>query len=112
MIAKKAKRRGQPDLTRRLNILPGPHIANNFPLCIPKIYLAKPIIMFCLELLYSIEYKMQPFSFQHREQHISQQDYEISVVEEIHISRLEPQSKDGPLNFLYPFLKYIVGIWH
>jgi hypothetical protein len=37
--------------------------------------------MFCLE----------PFSCQHKEQHSPEQDNEISVVEEIHISRLEPQ---------------------
>jgi putative NADH-flavin reductase len=34
---------------------------------------------------------MQPFSCQHREQHISKQDYEISLVEEINFSKLEPQ---------------------
>jgi hypothetical protein len=33
---------------------------------------------------------MQPFSCQHREQHISEQDY-VSVVQDIRNSRLEPQ---------------------
>jgi hypothetical protein len=32
---------------------------------------------------------MQPFSCQHREQHISKRNYEIAEVEEIHISGLE-----------------------
>jgi hypothetical protein len=43
--------------------------------------------MFCLELWYSSEYKMQPVSCQH----ISKQDYEISAVQKIHNYRLEPQ---------------------
>jgi hypothetical protein len=34
---------------------------------------------------------MQAFSCQHREQYISKWNYEISVVQEIHFSRLEPQ---------------------
>ncbi len=34
---------------------------------------------------------MQPFSCQLREQHISKRSYEISVVQEIHIFRLELQ---------------------
>jgi hypothetical protein len=36
-------------------------------------------------------YYMQPVSCQHREQHISKCNYEISEVWEIHISRLELQ---------------------
>jgi hypothetical protein len=80
-----------------------PTLQTIFPWCIPKIdlaiyaslqisskYFQNIIIMFCLELWYSVDYKMQPFSCQHREQHISKQDYEISV-KEIHFSRLEPQ---------------------
>ncbi len=47
--------------------------------------------MFCLELQYSVEYKMQPFSCRHREQQISKQDYEISAVQEILNYRVEPQ---------------------
>jgi hypothetical protein len=35
---------------------------------------------------------MQHFSCQHGEQHISKRNYEIIVVQEIHISRLELQS--------------------
>jgi hypothetical protein len=38
-----------------------------------------------------VQYKMQPFSCQHREKHISKQNYEISVEQGIHISRLELQ---------------------
>jgi hypothetical protein len=49
---------------------------------------------------------MQPFNCQHGEQHISN-GYEIAVEQEIHIFRLELQ--DGPLNLLFPFLKYIGG---
>jgi hypothetical protein len=52
---------------------------------------------------------MQPFSCQHREHHISKQDYEISVVQEIHIP--DQNHKGGPLNMLCPcpFLTHILG---
>ncbi len=50
---------------------------------------------------------MQPFSCQHRDQHISKRNYEISVVQEIHISRLELQR--GSLEFVISFSK--VYIW-
>jgi hypothetical protein len=51
---------------------------------------------------------MQPFSRQHREQHISEQKYDISLVQEIHISRLELQI--WSLEFVLLFLKYIFRI--
>jgi hypothetical protein len=51
---------------------------------------------------------MQPFSCQHREQHISKRNYGIAVVE-IHTSSLELQS--WPLGFIISFfVKYIFGI--
>ncbi len=56
--------------------------------------------------------QMQPVScMQHREQHISRWNYEISVVQEIHISRLELQR--WSLKFVISFSKvlYIFGIW-
>ncbi len=43
---------------------------------------------------------MQPFSCQHREHHISKQDYEISEVKEIHISRF-PKQNDNVLSVEY-----------
>jgi hypothetical protein len=46
---------------------------------------------------------MQSFSCQHREQHISKRNYEITLVQEIHISRLQLQR--WPLEFVIPFLK-------
>jgi hypothetical protein len=63
--------------------------------------------MFCLELWYSVEYKMQPFSCKHREQHISKQDYEISPVQEIHIYIVEPQR--WSLEFVISYSK--IFIW-
>ncbi len=35
--------------------------------------------------------QMQPFSFQHKENHISKRNYEISLVQAVHISWLELQ---------------------
>jgi hypothetical protein len=46
---------------------------------------------------------MKPFSCQHREQHISKWNYEITVVQEIHISRLELQN--WPLEFFITLSK-------
>ncbi len=63
--------------------------------------------MFCLELWYSVEYKMQSFSCQYREQHISEQDYEIPAVQVIHNYRLEPQR--WSLEFVISYSK--VFIW-
>jgi hypothetical protein len=74
---------------------------NNFPMtCIPKKsfsqasfiksskYFQNRIIMFGL---HSVEYRMQPLSCQHRKQHFSKQEYDISVAQEIHISKLASQ---------------------
>jgi hypothetical protein len=47
------------------------------------------------------------YSCQHKEQHISKWNYEIAVVQEIHISRLE--LKRRPLEFIISFSK--VYIW-
>jgi hypothetical protein len=46
-------------------------------------------------------------SYQHREQHISKRNYEITVVQEIHIFRLELQR--WPLQFIISFSK--VYVW-
>jgi hypothetical protein len=74
-------------------------------------YVKNRIIMFCLELSYSEEYKMQPFSCQHREQHISKQDYEIQKFRRfIYISRLEPQRCSLYLVIYRTFLMYLY-IW-
>ena len=62
-------------------------------------YFQNWIRMFCLELWYSVE----KYICQHREQHISKRNYEISVVQEIHISRLELQR--WPLEFVISFSK-------
>ena len=43
--------------------------------------------------------------FQHKEQHISKWNYEIIVLQEIHISRIELQS--WSLELVITFLKYI-----
>ncbi len=72
-------------------------------------YVKNRIIMFCPELSYSEEYKMHPFSCQHREQHISKQDYEIQKFRKlIHISRLKTQRC-----FLYFVISFFskVYIW-
>jgi hypothetical protein len=50
---------------------------------------------------------MQAFSCQHREQYISKWNYEISVVEEIQLYRLEPQR--WSLELVISFTK--VYIW-
>ncbi len=78
-------------------------------LLISTTYFQNRIIMFCLELLYSAENKMQSFGCQHREQHIYIPNYEITVVQEIHISRLGLQILT--IEFVIPFLNYIFGIW-
>ena len=65
--------------------------------------------MFCLGLWYSAENKMQSFGCQQREQHVFKWNYEITVVQEIHISRLELQILT--LEFVIHFLKNIFGIW-
>jgi hypothetical protein len=52
---------------------------------------------------------MLPFSCQHREQHIYKRNYEITVVREIHVLRLELYN-DGPLNFLFPLQTFLFGI--
>ena len=61
-------------------------------------YFQNRIIMSCLELWYPVEkwvqYEMQQFSCKHREQHISKWSYEIA------------------LTLLFPFVKYIVGMWN
>ncbi len=70
-------------------------LQTTFHLCIPKKALAKistkyfhnRIIMFCLELWNSVD----KYSCHYREQHISTLNYEITVVQGIHISRLELQ---------------------
>jgi hypothetical protein len=41
--------------------------------------------------LREVQYQMEAFSCQHWEQYISKWNYEISVVQEINFSRLEPQ---------------------
>jgi hypothetical protein len=41
------------------------------------------------------------------EKNISKRNYEITVVQDIHIYRLELQR----LSLLFPFLKYLTGIW-
>jgi hypothetical protein len=52
---------------------------------------------------------MQPFSFQHREQHISKRIYKITVVQERFIFP-DYNYKDGPFKFvLFEFLVYILG---
>ncbi len=53
--------------------------------------------------------QMQPFSCQHREQHISKCNYEISEVQEIHISRLELQR--WSLEFVISFSKVYICDW-
>ncbi len=54
---------------------------------------------------------MHYFSCQHREQYISKRKHEITIVIlQIYISGLELY-KDGPLNSLFIFVKYIFGIW-
>ncbi len=64
------------------------------------------IMLFWREVQYL---HMQPYSCQHREQHISKRNYEISVVklQEIHISRLELQR--WPYEFVIFYSK--VYIW-
>ncbi len=64
--------------------------------------------MLCLQLWYS-GCSHSAVSI-YRKQNISKLNYEISVVQEIHISRLELQIY-GLLNLLFLFLKYIFGIW-
>jgi len=78
-------------------------------LLISTTYFQNRIIMFCLELWYSAENKMQSFGCQQREQHVFKWNYEITVVQEIHISRLELQILT--LEFVIHFLKNIFGIW-
>ncbi len=51
---------------------------------------------------------MQPVICQHREQHISKRNYEITVVQEILFP--DYKYKDDPSNLLYPFLQCIFGI--
>jgi hypothetical protein len=41
--------------------------------------------MFCLDLWYSVQKQMQLFSCHHMEQHIYNQNDEITIVQEIHI---------------------------
>ncbi len=55
-----------------------------------------------------VHYKMQPFSCQHREQNIYKQNYEISVLQEVNISRLELQ-KEGPSDLLFPYYSIYLG---
>jgi hypothetical protein len=57
---------------------------------------------------------MQPFSCQHRKQHISKWNYEITGAKEIHISRLELQR--WSLEFVISFSKSIylgfgIDVW-
>ncbi len=54
-----------------------------------------------------VQFLMQSFNCQHREQHISKRNYEITVVQKIHISRIY-KYKDGPLNF---FISFSSEIW-
>jgi hypothetical protein len=63
------------------------HTENNFPFMYSQKYLAMQTKYFQCSVLSRImifwrevQYKMQPFSSQHREQHISKRNYEISVV--------------------------------
>ncbi len=49
-------------------------------------------------------YQMQPFSCRHRERHISKRNYEITVVQEIHVSRLKLHRRS--LEFVISFQKY------
>jgi hypothetical protein len=51
---------------------------------------------------------MQPFRCHLLEQHISKRNYESTVVQEIHISELEPQK--GPLKLIFPFLSIYLGL--
>ncbi len=75
------------------------------------------IIMFCLELWYSVEkYRakccaVQLLAWGIREQHISKWNYHMfsSTVQEIQISRLELQR--WSLEIFLSFLKYIFGSW-
>ncbi len=57
---------------------------------------------------------VQPFSCKHGEQYISKKYYKITVVLLVLLWRrfMFPDLiyKDGPLNFMFYFLKYIVGI--
>jgi len=74
-------------------------------------YFQNKFILFCLELWYSGEkysYRCSHSACQHRQQHISKRNYEISVVQEVHMSRLELQR--WPL-LLIPFLKHLFRIW-
>ncbi len=84
-----------------------PHFYNNINKIIPKqnYNVLSGIMIFCREVQFIM---MQPFSHQHREQYISKQNYDITAVQEIHISRFELY-KDGPLNLLFLFQKYIFG---
>jgi hypothetical protein len=50
-----------------------------------------------------VQYLMQTFSCQHRKQHISKRNYKISLLQEIHISKLELQRR--PLKFVISFSK-------
>jgi hypothetical protein len=74
-----------------------PALQTIFHLCIPKKDLAKP----------HLTKYFQPFSCQNREQHLSNGNYEITVVQEIYIPRLEQQV--WPQVFVISFS--IVYIW-
>ncbi len=74
---------------------------------IPTKYFKSWIIMLCLELWYSVE----KYSWQHRDQHISKRNYEITVVEEIHISRYIPTSLLGTGKPLAFFIMNLCFIW-
>jgi hypothetical protein len=95
------------------------YTANNFHLCflnkrfnqVSLLISTKyfQIIMFYLELWYSIEqvqYQMKPFSCQHREQHISKQNY---VGQNVHSSRLEQQR--WSLEFVISSFKVYILDW-
>ncbi len=64
-------------------------------------------MIFWREVQYTIDAAIRLLA---QEQHISKRNYEISVAQEIHISRLELQMRS--LELFISFLKYIFGIWN
>jgi hypothetical protein len=79
-------------------------------------YLQNRITMFCPGIMIycgycMYRYQMQAFNCQHRKRDISKRNYKITVVQEIHISRLELQR--WSLEFVISFSKVetVFGIW-
>jgi hypothetical protein len=79
-------------------------------------YFPNRIIIFCLEFWYSVEkycmsYYMQPVSCQHWEQHISNQSYEISVVQEYRSTYFQLELHRWCLEFVISFFKVHIWDW-